>query len=61
MSKDKGKWKKDDKGGSSPKKLACFICDGPHRAYECPKRGKLGALVSTDEETQEEERRIASL
>ncbi|XP_048228420.1 uncharacterized protein LOC125369605 [Ricinus communis] len=59
--KDKGKWKKEDKRSSSPEKLACFICDGPHRAYDCPKRGKLGALVITEEEKQEEERRITSL
>eukprot|EP00257_Ricinus_communis_P019332 XP_015578290.1 uncharacterized protein LOC107261709 [Ricinus communis] len=59
--KDKGKWKKEDRRSSSPRKLACFICDGPHRAYDCPKRGKLGALVITEEERQEEERRLASL
>ncbi|XP_048231260.1 uncharacterized protein LOC125370291 [Ricinus communis] len=29
--------------------------------YDCPKRGKLGALVITEEERQEEERRLASL
>lgn len=23
----------------------CFICDGPHRARECPKRGNLAALL----------------
>ncbi|XP_048235888.1 uncharacterized protein LOC125371304 [Ricinus communis] len=59
--KDKGKWKKEDKRSSSPKKLTCFICDGSHRAYECLKRGKFGALVITEEEKQEEERRSASL
>ena len=27
----------------------CFICNGPHRAKDCPKREKLSALVTTDD------------
>ena len=26
----------------------CFICNGPHRARDCPKREKLSTLVTTD-------------
>jgi len=42
------------------KKYTCFLCNGPHRVFECPKRGKLAALVM-EEERQEEEGRIASI
>ena len=27
----------------------CFICNGPHRARDCPKREKLSALVTSDD------------
>ncbi|KAL6350766.1 hypothetical protein AAG906_028237 [Vitis piasezkii] len=27
----------------------CFICNGPHRARDCPKREKLSALVTVDD------------
>ena len=27
----------------------CFICNGPHRAKDCPKREKLSALVTADD------------
>ena len=27
----------------------CFICNGPHRAKDCPKREKLSALVTVDD------------
>lgn len=58
--KDKGKWKKDDKDDSSKSKISCFLCNGPHRAFECPKRGKLAALVM-EEERRDEEKKIASM
>lgn len=53
--RDKGSEKKD----KSLKKISCFLCNGPHRVFECPKKGKLAALVM-EEETQEEEKEIAS-
>ena len=52
--------KSNGKKEEAPKKYTCFLCNGPHRVYECPKRGKLAALVM-DEERQEEEGRIASM
>ena len=55
--KDKGHVKKD----GLPKKYTCFLCNGPHRVFECPKKGKLAALIQGEEEKQEEERNIASL
>lgn len=27
---------------------SCFICNGPHHARDCPRRGKLLALMATD-------------
>jgi len=41
-------------------KYTCFLCNGPHRVFECPKCSKLAALVM-EEERQEEEGRIASM
>ena len=29
--------------------VGCFICNGPHRAKDCPKREKLSALVTADD------------
>ena len=29
--------------------VGCFICNGPHRARDCPKRKKLSALVTVDD------------
>ena len=52
--------KSNSKKEEAPKKYTCFLCNGPHRVFECPKRGKLAALV-TEEERQEEEGRIASM
>ncbi|KAF2322832.1 hypothetical protein GH714_031229 [Hevea brasiliensis] len=53
--------KAKEKEGESPRaKFTCFICNGPHRAFECPKRGKLAALVSEETEPSEE-RHVASL
>ena len=54
--KDKWKGKKDE----APKKYTCFLCNGPHKVFECPERGKLASLVQ-EEEKQEEEKTIASL
>ena len=45
-STDKGKGKKTD----APRKHSCFLCNGPHRAFECPKKGKLVAIVQKEEE-----------
>jgi len=32
------------------KVAGCFICDGPHRAKDCPKRGKINAMVVTEDD-----------
>ena len=29
--------------------MGCFICNGPYRAKDCPKREKLSALVTADD------------
>ena len=33
----------------STRMIGCFICNGPHRARNCPKREKLSALMTTDD------------
>ncbi|WKA05087.1 hypothetical protein VitviT2T_023072 [Vitis vinifera] len=60
----KSDWKKHNKkpaeGGKPVEKTTkvvqqttrmtgCFICNGPHRAKDCPKREKLSALVTADD------------
>ncbi|KAF2298379.1 hypothetical protein GH714_023386 [Hevea brasiliensis] len=39
---------REDRGMQCPP-LSCFLCDGPHRARECPKKSKLSALVEERE------------
>ena len=44
------KWKSSknrDKKEREPQ--ACFLCDGPHRMRDCPKRGKLAAIAEKGE------------
>jgi hypothetical protein len=43
----KGKAKVVDKQPNKTN-LGCFICNGPHRARECPKKEKLNALVAEE-------------
>ncbi|KAF2321336.1 hypothetical protein GH714_040405 [Hevea brasiliensis] len=40
---------REDRGMQRPP-LLCFLCDGPHKARECPKKSKLSALVEEREE-----------
>ena len=41
---------KGGKTGQPPNKpIGCFICNGPQRAHDCPKREKLSALVTEDD------------
>lgn len=49
-----GKWKGKPHEGSSKsdtRNKGCFLCDGPHRARECPKREKLNALLVEEGQT----------
>jgi len=57
LPRDKGKWKKDE----FLKKYSCFLCNGPHRVFECPKKGTLATFVQEEEQKQEVERKVASL
>ncbi|KAF2282515.1 hypothetical protein GH714_044044 [Hevea brasiliensis] len=43
------KVQKEDQGMQRPP-LSCFLCDGPHRARECPKKSRLSALIEEREE-----------
>jgi len=54
--KDKGRDKKD----KTPRKYSYFLCNGPHRVFECLKRGKLAMLVM-EKERREEETSTASI
>ena len=64
--KDKQKkiWNNKSKGESSTSQQSkehpelnagCFICNGPHRARDYPKREKLNAMVAEDEKGQSDE------
>ncbi|OMO74467.1 reverse transcriptase [Corchorus capsularis] len=41
--KDKEKWP-----------LACFLCEGPHRVRDCPKRSKLSAIAREEQQPEKE-------
>ena len=56
LPRDKGNRKKDE----APKKYSCFLCNGPHRVFECPKHGKITAFVM-EEARHEEEGKITSI
>ncbi|OMO77547.1 reverse transcriptase [Corchorus capsularis] len=65
----KGGWGKSfsHKGESSNKDkdkekrpLACFLCEGPHRVRDCPKRSKLSA-IAREEQQPEKEKEILKL
>ncbi|XP_059437724.1 uncharacterized protein LOC132170646 [Corylus avellana] len=45
---DKGKGRVVDKPQPNKNNLGCFICNGPHRARDCPKKEKLNALVTEE-------------
>ena len=36
------------------KQFGCFICNGPHRARECPNKAKVNAMVQAENPVQEE-------
>ncbi|KAG8611914.1 hypothetical protein MANES_S041516v8 [Manihot esculenta] len=55
---DKGK----EKMGDSPRPpIKCFICEGPHRAFNCPKRNALAALINKMEDEEKEQGGVASM
>jgi len=43
-----------DKKDETPKKISCFLYHGPHRVFECPKRGKRVALAMKEERQEVE-------
>ena len=36
----------DSQSKNGQKNMGCFICDGPHRVNDCPKREMLNAIVA---------------
>ncbi|KAF7807946.1 Transposon Tf2-2 polyprotein [Senna tora] len=57
---ESSKGSKEFKIGEKPP-LKCFLCEGPHRARDCPKKAKLSALVKESEEREQEETKVSSL
>ncbi|KAF7828548.1 Transposon Ty3-I Gag-Pol polyprotein [Senna tora] len=57
---ESSKGSKEFKSGEKPP-LKCFLCEGPHRARDCPKKAKLSALVKESEEREQEEAKVSSL
>ncbi|OMP06995.1 hypothetical protein COLO4_07731 [Corchorus olitorius] len=41
-------------GDKDKKPLACFLCEGPHRVRDCPKRSKLSAIAKEDPQSENE-------
>ncbi|KAK2967355.1 hypothetical protein RJ640_026369 [Escallonia rubra] len=49
-SKSKGHGKLEERRAKSKPKDGCFFCGGPYWARDCPRQGKLNALVEENEE-----------
>ncbi|KAK2969916.1 hypothetical protein RJ640_000529 [Escallonia rubra] len=49
-SKSEGHGKLEERRAKSKPKDGCFFCGGPHWARDCPRQGKLNALVEENEE-----------
>ncbi|KAJ8635856.1 hypothetical protein MRB53_010123 [Persea americana] len=48
------KWKSSKDGDKKDREpQACFLCDGPNRMRDCPKRGKHAAIAEKDEAERE--------
>ncbi|KAK2996074.1 hypothetical protein RJ640_002657 [Escallonia rubra] len=52
-SKFEGHGKLEERRAKSKPKDRCFFCGGPHWARDCPRQGKLNALVEENEELEE--------
>ncbi|KAK2995574.1 hypothetical protein RJ640_000050 [Escallonia rubra] len=52
-SKSEGHGKLEERRAKSKPKDGYFFCEGPHWARDCPRQGKLNALVEENEELEE--------
>ncbi|XP_068658021.1 uncharacterized protein [Aristolochia californica] len=62
--KEEGKktsYDKKGKGKFIPRRSGCFICDSDHRAFECPKKKALNALLVNMEGHEEKEPKMGAL
>ena len=41
--------------------VKCFLCDGPHRMRDCPKRTKLSSINKEDDEPEKETLKLGSI
>ena len=56
----KGKFTKD--GDKKKEGFACYLCEGPHKARDCPKRNKLSAIAKEeDDESDRETHKLGSI
>ncbi|KAK2987888.1 hypothetical protein RJ640_028933 [Escallonia rubra] len=60
-SKSEGHGKLEERRAKSKPKDGCFFCGGPHWARDCPRQGKLNALVEDNEEPEKEAVHMGSL
>ncbi|CAL1380625.1 unnamed protein product [Linum trigynum] len=47
---------KGARSGNFDKPMSCFLCNGPHKVRDCPKKSKLAALEKQEGETKENAR-----
>ncbi|KAK2988316.1 hypothetical protein RJ640_000303 [Escallonia rubra] len=59
--KFEGHGKLEERRAKSKPKDGCFFCGGPHWARDCPRQGKLNALVEENEELEEGDVHMGSL
>ncbi|KAK2974853.1 hypothetical protein RJ640_027904 [Escallonia rubra] len=60
-SKSEGHGKLEERRAKNKPKDGCFFCGGPHWARDCPRQGKLNALVEEKEKSEKEAVHMGSL
>ncbi|GJU61059.1 putative retrotransposon gag domain, aspartic peptidase domain protein [Tanacetum coccineum] len=53
--------RKDKNLKTSYKSVECFICDGPHKARDCPKKASLNGLSAHEDEDASDDRSMGSI
>ena len=48
-------------GKGEKAKPTCFLCQGPHKAFECPMRNKIAALCQDEEKEQREDPKMSCM
>ncbi|KAK2993339.1 hypothetical protein RJ640_002708 [Escallonia rubra] len=59
--RSEGQGKLEERRAKNKPKNGCFFCGGPHWARDCPRQGKLNALIEEKGESEEDDVQMGSL